>query len=57
MPGVRNVVADMLSRGRAEEVLADVAAAGLVSERLHPVADATVILLSHIALLEHRRVR
>lgn len=28
VPGVRNVVADKLSRGRAEEILADAAAAG-----------------------------
>lgn len=40
VPGVLNVVADKLSRGAAESVLTEVRAAGMVSERLHPDADA-----------------
>lgn len=44
LPGMRIVVADKFSRGRPEEVLADVAAAGLVREKFRPLADSAVIL-------------
>lgn len=53
IPGVRNVVADKLSRGRSAEVLAEVADAGLASERLYPAPDLARVI-RHVASLEHR---
>ena len=55
VPGVCNVTADKLSRGRELEVLAEVEAAGLRSERLLPVASSKA-LLRRVAALEHRHV-
>ena len=54
VPGVRNVTADGLSRGREGAVLAEAARAGLCSERLRPVAEAELVL-RQVSLLEHRR--
>lgn len=54
VPGVRNVVADRLSRRDAPRVLEEVAAAGTSSERLRPAPDVESMLL-HVSSLEHRR--
>lgn len=52
--GVRNnTVADKLNRGRSQEVLAEVEAAGVIHERLQAGVEAGIVL-SHVSTLEHR---
>ena len=53
--GVRNTVADRLSRGRSQEVLAGAEAAGFCLERLLPTVEAGVVL-SRVSELELRSV-
>lgn len=55
VPGVRNVIADKLSRGAVASVLAEVHAVGMVSEQLRPHSDAGSVL-RRLATLEHRRI-
>ncbi|KAL3914680.1 MAG: hypothetical protein SGPRY_007546 [Prymnesium sp.] len=52
--GVRNVVADRLSRGGAAGVLSEVQEAGLLCERLFPDPEA-VSVIRHTASLDHKR--
>ena len=53
VPGVRNVRADGLSRGRVWTVVEEAEAAGLRSERLRPVAEAALVL-RYTSMLQHR---